>query len=254
MFNIRSFLYALYWHATFFRSRNRVFGRYRNYREAYNNCQSDYSNEELIDIIYKANKKVATGRSLYERDGVNYDEIHYSHQLNMHLLKSAYTSLDKGKGFKILDFGGALGTTYRQFPVKKVLEKWTVIEQPKLVNIGAKEFSCKRLNFCTSDMFFKSYEREYDAVIFSAVIDYIEDYRTLMRRIISESKAKIILIDRSLFSELDVDFYAIKKTNKNITGNKKYPVCILSEKSFKVFMAEMDLRWQTNGQPAMERW
>ena len=74
-------------------------------------------------------------------------------------------------------------------------------------------------------MFFESSTKRYDAVIFSAVIDYIEDYRSLMRKIILESKPDIVLIDRSLFSELDYDFYAIKKTNKNITGNKKYPVC-----------------------------
>ena len=58
------------------------------------------------------------------------------------------------KSFKVIDFGGGLGTTYQQN--RRFLSKinrtcqWRVVEQEKFVSIGKREFTNETLSFYSS--------------------------------------------------------------------------------------------------------
>lgn len=230
---IRDILFAIYWHLTFFRPRNRAFGKYANYNEAFTASKTDYSDEELVSLIYRANKNVISGKYPYERDGVNYKNIQYSYQLNMHVCSLVNEKKNEDL-INILDFGGGLGTTYRQFPFKNKINRWSIIEQDRILEIGTNEFCNEKLSFSSLEQL--TQKSNYDVLIFGAVIDFIDDYQAVIKELIYKCKPQMIIVDRTLFTDLTYDFWTVKDTNKNITGHKKYPLCFISEIVFNSFM------------------
>ena len=69
-----------------------------------------YHSDNIIEKLRKSAKLVFNGEATYERDSVIFDIIEYSYPLLASLLFVAANS----KSFKVIDFGGGLGTTYQQ--------------------------------------------------------------------------------------------------------------------------------------------
>ncbi len=85
--------------------------------------------------VVAATRKVVAGEAAYERDSVLFDHLDCPFALLFPLLRAMAES---GGRLAVLDFGGSLGSTYRQCrpflgagPVS-----WCVIEQPSFVAAG----------------------------------------------------------------------------------------------------------------------
>lgn len=66
--------------------------------------------DEIINKILVSARKVRDGEIAYERDSVIFNEIKYSWPLLASLLLAAETK----NNLRVIDFGGSLGTTFRQ--------------------------------------------------------------------------------------------------------------------------------------------
>ena len=110
-----------------------------------------YNAEEIFSKTLDSARKVRDGLATYERDSVLFDEIQYDWQLLASLLLIAKLESNR---LNVADYGGALGTSYRQN--KEFLDmldcpvKWVVVEQSRFVQIGKSEFENEVLLFSDS--------------------------------------------------------------------------------------------------------
>ena len=121
---------------------------FNNWQSAQNQCDG-YGNTAILESIVKASKAVSKGDALYERDGVTFR--HFAE--NAHLV-SALKHIVATKGhFQVLDFGGALGSIYRQhrwFLSDFTEFIWCVVEQNHFAETGKRMFENNKLKFETS--------------------------------------------------------------------------------------------------------
>ena len=67
--------------------------------------------QDILDKVLAATLKVKQGQAVFERDSVLFDEIEYSWPLLAGLMWAAASN---GGKLNVLDFGGALGSSYYQ--------------------------------------------------------------------------------------------------------------------------------------------
>lgn len=221
----------------FFNRRNKFDGIYDNWEDAKINSVG-YNDDLILSKVISANRKCLNDNNLFERDSILFLNPQYSHFINTYLLfilsKSGRANLN------VLDFGGALGTTYRQFKhiIKgEIIIKWGIIEQDKLLRIGENEFANDELYFISFDEILKS-DKHFDVVIFSGVIEFLEKPFEILNSI-SLLNVDYVLIDRSSFWQGDEHLLSNLIAAKQIGGS--YPCYIFSEMCFN---KEMSINWE----------
>lgn len=193
-----------------------------------------YDNNTILKKVMDASLKVKNGEKIYERDGVTFDRIQYSLPLITGLLYGI--SLNEGK-LNICDFGGSLGSSYRQN--LKLLKgcnsiNWGVVEQENFVKNGKEFFSDENLDFYfTIGEYLKI--NKPDILLLSSVIQYLEETYEFIEKII-EYDFKIIIIDLTPFSKNDDTIITVQSVNPNIYS-ASYPCRILSLSKIKSLFA-----------------
>jgi putative methyltransferase (TIGR04325 family) len=192
---------------------------------------SGYEDDKVLEKVLAAAVKVDSGEAIFERDSVLFNHVEYSWPLLAALLLAA--ARDGGE-LNVLDFGGALGTTYRQN--KKFLDQlgkvtWNIVEQEKTVAAGQANIKEKNIKFWTS--LDECLEKEkINLIIFSASIQYIENPYDILGKILKKGIPDII-VDRLVVSERE-DFITIQTVPKTIY-EASYPLWIFNENKFKEF-------------------
>jgi len=172
-------------------------GDYPNWQSAV--VASDgYEHEAIFLKIRGAARAVRDGQALWERDSV----LFYREEYRWPLLSGLMMIAAQNHGsLNVLDFGGALGSTYRQHQI--LLDtihrlSWNIVEQPHVVHCGQKEFTTDTLKFwpsiqeCAADS-------QPDVILFSGVLQYLEEpYAILEQAILLRPKA--FIIDRTPFT------------------------------------------------------
>lgn len=106
-----------------------------------------YDDAAILRRIVAATREVEAGRASFERDGVLFETWEPPFQLLAPLLRHA---LRHGGRLEVVDFGGSLGSTYRQcrpfLPQLQSLQ-WHVVEQAGFVDAGRAEFARPPLHF-----------------------------------------------------------------------------------------------------------
>jgi putative methyltransferase (TIGR04325 family) len=209
---------------------------------------SGYASQSFISKLVAASSLVRDGKAVYERDTYIFQRVLYSWPLLSALLLAA----QKKKVFCVVDFGGGLGSTYRQN--KKFLElvesqiKWSVIEQKEIVNIGRESFENIELKFY-ADLDEIS-EDTIDLFILSGTLCYLSDPYQIIERI-SLLKPSYIVLDRTPFLESDADAYCVQYVPANIF-QASYPVTIFGRKKlFDLLSNDYTLveKWMSDDQP-----
>ncbi|MFF0920243.1 TIGR04325 family methyltransferase [Rhizobium leguminosarum] len=178
-----------------FRRHNVFFdGPYSDWRSA--KAASDgYDAPAILAKVVEATRAVVQGRASYERDTVVFRERRYSHPLLAWLL---YVASRSNLSLKVVDFGGALGSSYFQHRsgLAHLAElKWCVVEQPHFVSAGRTEFEDERLSF--SDSLGEAIDRvKPNVVLLSGVLQYLEYPLEYLEGLLSMG-VKFILIDRT---------------------------------------------------------
>jgi putative methyltransferase (TIGR04325 family) len=185
------------------------FGDYANWQEAKRHC-SGYDSGAILQKVTEATVKVKSGEAVYERDGVLFDHVEYSWPLLSALLWVA--AKNDGK-INVVDFGGALGSSY--FQNKNFLDtlkdvRWNIIEQENFVTTGREQLQDNRLRFYFNMEECIARDGTPDLLIMSCALQYMERPYELIDKIIAFNIPHII-VDNTAFNFDNRDRITIQK-------------------------------------------
>ena len=123
-------------------------GNFSSWQEA-EAASSGYDDELIAQRVLKATTEVREGRAAFERDGITFATYVPEPGLTAAF---EFIATEAGQIGSVLDFGGALGTTYwrhRSQWVKLGLERWDVVEQPVFLRVAETGWD-ERLSFFPS--------------------------------------------------------------------------------------------------------
>ena len=172
-------------------------GDYPDWKSACAACDEGYSSDAIFERVKAAALAVQNGQALWERDSVLFYKEEYSWPLVAGLM--AVAAKHKGN-LHVLDFGGALGSTFQQN--KRILEllpsvSWHIVEQPHVVESGKQQFTTatcifhENMNDCFANA-------PINVVLFSGVLQYMPEPYALLQEAL-DNKPDAILIDRTPF-------------------------------------------------------
>jgi putative methyltransferase (TIGR04325 family) len=189
-------------------------GNYQNWTSARADCVG-YEDDAVIQKVYTAALKVKKGEAVYERDSVIFDEIQFSWPVISALL---YTASHHANKLSVLDYGGALGSSY--FQSRSFLSginslRWSIVEQPKFVELGKKDFEDETLRFYLSIEECMANETP-QVVLLSSVLQYLPDPHALLDQIVSLGCSTIVLDMTAMLPEGYSDRLTIQHIPKEI--------------------------------------
>lgn len=171
-------------------------GNFSSWEEAVKQS-SGYGAVQILEKVKAATAKVRDGEAAFERDSVTFEKPEYPFPLIAILLRAA---MENDGCLTVLDFGGALGSSYYQCRdflsgIKRL--RWCVVEQPHFVQCGQENFQQDELSF------FDSIEdcvkqAKPNLVLMSSVLQYMEKPGELLDTI-AEIEAEYVVIDRTPF-------------------------------------------------------
>lgn len=207
------------------------FGDYPNWQAAEAVC-GGYNSAEIFEKVKQSSLKVRDGEGAFERDSV----VFYEPETHEELIKWLKNIADTEGVVRILDFGGALGSTY--FQHRNILKQyknliWCVVEQGDFVKIGKSDFENEVLKFeYTIDEAVKKYQP--NAVFISSVLMYVEKPFLILEDIF-KTKIPHLMVDRTPFIPAEKDRLTVQIVLPKIY-KASYPCWIFSEKKFLNFM------------------
>jgi putative methyltransferase (TIGR04325 family) len=205
----------------------------KNWDEALD-VSTSYDTVDVVNKTLNSARLVRDGKAVYERDSVIFDKIQYDYKLLSSLLFIANTQ----NRLHVIDFGGALGTSYRQnlkyLDSLDVSKKWAIIEQSEYVRIGNNEFQTDILSFSGS---ISNINFEIDVIMMCGSICYLEKPYDILDQI-KKAKPKFILIVRTPFSNSMNDELSVQIVPKNIY-EATLPIWTFSKTKFITYLSDM---------------
>lgn len=192
---------------------------FKDWHAAEQACEG-YDADEIIAKVERSAKLVFDGKAVYERDSCLFDEIHYSWPLLASLLFAAAN----GRTLKVVDFGGALGTSFQQnrrFLTRLPFRcEWRIVEQRKFVDIGKRDFSNEYLSFYSSIV--DAAKSDVDVVLFGSSICYVKTPYQFIDEAIA-TNAEYVIFDRTPIAPGEEDTFSVQHVPPSIY-KASYPV------------------------------
>jgi len=200
-------------------------GYYNSFESARSKAGSYSDSEVFIGVLNKTLSTIKEGDVL-ERDGAIINERVFQ----VHVLVGLILSLSwKQKGLKVLDFGGGLGSLYRELKNYLPFSNWVVVEQPGLVSLATGNIDSGNLQFRTSLSGAYKLHDKYELAILSSVLQYLENPYEDLNQILSK-KPRVVVVDRTLFSKDNKSYVSVQRVPKSIYGfPTSYPCWILNK-------------------------
>ena len=209
-------------------------GDFATWEEASAHC-TGYDAEEILAKVLAATLKVKRGEAAFERDSVLFDEIEYAWPVLAGLMWAAARN---GGRLNVLDFGGALGSSY--FQNRKFLQslpdvRWNVVEQPHYVDAGRKHIQDEHLSFyktieeCLT-------ENQPNVILLSSVLQYLESPAEFIGKL-NTVGVLCLIVDRTPFSSHGKNKLVAQKVPAAIYS-ASYPMWIFSLPEFKQLLKE----------------
>ncbi|GAB4109366.1 MAG: TIGR04325 family methyltransferase [Thermoflexibacter sp.] len=215
-------------------------GNYATWQEAMQHAQG-YDAKTSFEQIKAAALKVKNGEAIFERDGKLFHQPEYNWLLLTHLQKIALASANS---LNLIDFGGALGSTYFQHLtfLKEIAHlRWNIIEQPHFVAFGKENLSSSHLYFY-EDLVPCLKEAKANAILLSGLLSYVAEPYKLLEEIQSLG-FKYIIIERTPLITSISDILTIQYVNQMSLYQGSYPAWIFSEEKLKkALQATYDLQ------------
>lgn len=214
------------------------FGNYRTWSDAEADS-TGYDGDAILRRVREATLKVKQGEAGYERDSVLFDRIQHAWPVLAGLL---WIATKQGNRISVLDFGGSLGSSYRQN--KGLLGhlatfEWSIVEQENFVRCGQQEFQDHVLRFyLTIDDCLR--ERTPNVVLLSSVLPYVKDPYGVLAELVSR-RFDFIIIDRTPLLDGARDRLTIQRVPAEIY-EARYPAWMLGrEKLLAMFTPDYEL-------------
>ena len=159
-------------------------------------CSTGYGAQDILERTIEAARKVSSDEAAFARDGVAFGEMEHNFPLAWALMHAA----TRYGRLHVLDFGGALGSTY--FQSRALIHaasdvRWAIVEQPAYVAAGTKEFGNRALSFhATIDAARR--QGDFDVLLLSSVIQYLPDPLGFLDSVLAREFPTVIL-DRTPF-------------------------------------------------------
>ena len=196
-------------------------GCYASFSEAEQHSEG-YDAPQIVNKVLDSTRKVMAGEAAFERDSMLFYHEEYNYNVLMPLYRIA---LEKGR-LHVLDFGGALGSTFRQHLklLKPAIQdlSWNIVEQQSFLE-AAKEINCEE-----GLHFFDSIEKTLesapiDVVLFSSVLQYLENPQEIIEKI--KSIPYIIIDIHPEFLTREKPLFTVQNVSEPIY-NASYPLKI----------------------------
>ena len=189
-----------------------------------------YDSSQILERVRWATQQVVSGKAAGERDSVLFDQTPYPFPVIALLLRAA--AENEGR-LSVLDFGGALGSTYHQ--CKDFLREvrtlhWNIVEQAHYVRAGKLGFETESLHFHeTVDAASQAWPPQ--AVLASGVLQYMPDPGDVLKSFVS-TEAKYIVIDRTPFALDGRQRISTQSVPSSINASS-YPLRLFNEAQLK---------------------
>ena len=183
-----------------------------------------YDSDPIFEKVSSAALKVRDGEACFERDGY----LFYEEEFYLELLSAFYEIAMVDKQISVIDYGGSFASTYfqnkRKLTQLNVPIRWNIIEQEHFVTFGQEHLESETIHFCRK----VEEAGAYNVVLFSAALQYIENYREILNKIFIASP-RYIITDRVTIS--DENKVCIERVHEPIY-EASYPVYVFAEKDF----------------------
>jgi len=196
-----------------------------------------YADPSILEKTLKSTLMVKNGNAVFERDSVIFDQIQYSWPLLAGILLAAARS--EGV-YRILDFGGAFGSTYFQnkrfFNLlnKKIL--YGIVEQNHYIDVGNKYLKDQTIQFFPSIKSFSEQEGTPSLVILSGVLQNIPNPNQILQEIFFTAP-DIVVLDRVPYNFEDKERITIQNVPPSIYIGR-YPHRFFSKNHFMKLFSE----------------
>jgi putative methyltransferase (TIGR04325 family) len=195
---------------------------------------SGYDADLILARVIAATRKVVAGEAAYERDTVLFDEPSCPFHLLMPMLKAM---LQSNGALSVLDFGGSLGSTYRQCrpylgdgPVY-----WTVVEQRSFVAAGKAEFETEELRFAETVQEGAA-QTPPNVFLLSSSLQYLDNPDEILRQA-SGGSCRYLIIDRTPFADGLKDHVCVQHVPAHIYP-ASYPMRVFGYERVKALLAQ----------------
>jgi putative methyltransferase (TIGR04325 family) len=189
-----------------------------------------YDSAQILERVRWATQQVTSGRAAGERDSVLFDQTPYPFPAIALLLRAA---TENGGRLSVLDFGGALGSSYHQckdFLRDVSVLHWNIVEQAHYIRAGKLEFENESLRFYET-VNAASQASPPQVVLASGVLQYMPDPSEVLKSFVS-TKAAYIVIDRTPFAIDDRQRISIQSVPSSIYASS-YPLRLFNEAQLK---------------------
>lgn len=188
-----------------------------------------YDTPVILERTRAALAQVRDGHAAYERDAVLFREPDHALPLLAGLLRAA---AENGNALSVVDFGGALGSSYfqcRDFLAPLDRLRWSVVEQPGHVTCGRAEFANDQLQFYeTIDECLR--EQTANVLLLSGVVHYLPAPYAFLEEVLQHA-FQYVIIDRTPFMRDDRDRLTVEHVPEWLYP-ASYPAWFLSETRF----------------------
>ena len=216
------------WSALKSRVGTRFSGNYASWAEA-SAASRGYDAPAIAERVAEATRKVVRGEAAFERDAILFEQRDYPWPLLTCLL---YVAARRDGKLRVVDFGGSLGSTYRQCATflrgVKALH-WSVVEQASFVELGQREFTTPELTF-HPDLAQALAAPQADVALFSSVLQYVEEPQAVLA-VAADSGVPFILLDRTPFIAGPRDRLTVQTVSKRVVP-ASYPAWFFSRERF----------------------
>ncbi len=186
-----------------------------------------YASDNIFQQVAAATEKVRKGLAVYEQDGVCFHKM----LVNYELICAFLYVYAREKRLQVIDFGGALGSTYFRYRAlwEKLAVSWTIVEQEHYVKYGKEHISeiefAYELDECSKDA---------DLVLLSGVLSYLERPYEILDEILMR-KVPYVVIDEQAFHPSGVHGIVLQNVPPAIY-RAVYPAHLFSLDEFKNFV------------------
>ena len=188
-----------------------------------------YDADDILAKVLNATPKVSRGEAAFERDSVLFDQVEYAWPALSGLLWVA--ARNSGR-LNVLDFGGALGSSY--FQNRKFLQTlpdvcWNVVEQAHYVEAGRTNIQSEHLRFFNSIEECLLFTRP-NVILLSSVLQYLKAPFDILETL-SSIDVDAMIIDRTPFSTNRNNRLMIQRVPPSIY-TATYPMWVFSQSHF----------------------
>ncbi len=212
-------------------------GDFATWEEAAVRC-TGYDAKEILAKVLAATLKVKRGEAAFERDSVPFDEVEYAWPTLAGLMWAAACN---GGRLNVLDFGGALGSSYfqtRTFWQALPEVRWSIVEQSNFVEAGQAQIQDERLRFYYTNAECLR-ENQPNVILLSSVLQYLASPIAVLAEL-ATTDADCLIIDRTPFSTASKGKVVIQRVPPSIY-NASYPMWVLSKQEI---MDILGVRWR----------